>query len=203
MMGVRARSAPPTAPEQGDEVIIELENHHARQRRRMLVSFVLLVIVGIALYVRLIHLTALGFNSDEAVYTGQAGAPGRGGRLRTELFAVPRAPAPAPDDPRDGVHDPRPHERVHVAGDRRRHGRRAAVFSTYLLGRRMFGLAAGLGAALALAVMPYHVLISRQVLLDVPAGLAILLAFAACTDTTARPRDGGCTSRPRLLGSPA
>ena len=66
MMGVRARPAPPNALEQGDEVIIELEDHHARQRRRMLVSFALLVIVGVALYVRLIHLTALGFNSDEA-----------------------------------------------------------------------------------------------------------------------------------------
>ena len=55
----------------------------------------------------------------------------------------------------------------------------AAVFSTYLLGKRMFGLAAGLAAGAALAIMPYHVFISRQVLLDVPAGLAILLAFAA------------------------
>jgi hypothetical protein len=55
----------------------------------------------------------------------------------------------------------------------------ATVFATYLLGRRMFGLAVGLAAALGLALMPYHVFISRQVLLDVPAGLAVLLAFAA------------------------
>ena len=40
----------------------------------MLVSLAVLAIVGVALWVRLIHLTALGFNSDEAVYTGQAGA---------------------------------------------------------------------------------------------------------------------------------
>ncbi len=34
-------------------------------------------------------------------------------------------------------------------------------------------------AAFAVAIVPYHVFISRQVLLDVPAGLAVLLAFAA------------------------
>jgi len=178
MMGVRARSAPPTAPEQGDEVIIELENHHARQRRRMLVSFALLVIVGIALYVRLIHLTALGFNSDEAVYTGQAGALAGVGDYARNFSPFRAHPlllqtVLAMEFTILGhMSEFMSRATVVVTGV-------AAVFSTYLLGRRMFGLAAGLGAALALAVMPYHVLISRQVLLDVPAGLAILLAFAA------------------------
>jgi len=37
---------------------------------------------------------------------------------------------------------------------------------TYLLGRRLYGHRAGLIAALLLAVMPYHVIVSRQVLLD-------------------------------------
>jgi 4-amino-4-deoxy-L-arabinose transferase-like glycosyltransferase len=44
----------------------------------------------------------------------------------------------------------------------------AAVALTYLLGARLYGAAAGLAAAAILAVMPYHVVVSRQVLLDGP-----------------------------------
>ena len=106
------------------------------------------------------------------------GRVGRGRRLRAQLLPVPRAPVDAPDDPGDGVHDPRPHERVHVAGDRRVHRRRHGL--RHLPARapdvRPGGRARGRPRA---RVMPYHVFISRQVLLDVPAGLAVLLAFAA------------------------
>ena len=144
----------------------------------MFVSFAVLVIVGVALYVRLIHLTALGFNSDEAVYTGQAGAlAGVGDYARS--FSPFRAhplllqTILAMEFTILGhMSEFMSRATVVVTGV-------AAVFSTYLLGKRMFGLAAGLAAAAALAIMPYHVFISRQVLLDVPAGLAILLAFAA------------------------
>jgi hypothetical protein len=177
MIGVRARSAEPTT-EQADEVIIEVEDHRTRQRKRMLLSLALLVLVGVALYVRLIHLTALGFNSDEAVYTGQAGAlAGVGDYARS--FSPFRAhplllqTILAMEFTILGhMSEFMARATVVVAGV-------AAVFSTYLLGKRMFGLAAGLAAGAALAIMPYHVFISRQVLLDVPAGLAILLAFAA------------------------
>ena len=44
MMGVRARPAPPTALEQGDEVIIELEDRQGQLRRFPIVS----VSLGIA-----------------------------------------------------------------------------------------------------------------------------------------------------------
>jgi hypothetical protein len=178
MMGVRARSAQPAAAEQPDEVIIELEDHRTRQQRRMLVSFAVLVIVGIALYVRLNHLTALGFNSDEAVYTGQAGALAGVGDYARNFSPFRAHPlllqtVLAMEFTILGhMSEFTSRATVVLAGV-------AAVFSTYLLGRRMFGLATGLAAAAALAVMPYHVFISRQVLLDVPAGLAILLAFAA------------------------
>jgi Dolichyl-phosphate-mannose-protein mannosyltransferase len=37
---------------------------------------------------------------------------------------------------------------------------------TFVLGRRLYGAGAGLVAALLLAVMPYHVIVSREVLLD-------------------------------------
>jgi hypothetical protein len=176
-MGVRARSADPTI-EQRDEAIVEVEDHRTRQRRQMLVSFAVLVIVGVALYVRLIHLTALGFNSDEAVYTGQAGALAGVGDYARNFSPFRAHPLLlqtilAMEFTILGhMSEFMSRATVVVTGV-------AAVFSTYLLGKRMFGYAAGLGAAAALAIMPYHVFISRQVLLDVPAGLAVLLAFAA------------------------
>lgn len=144
----------------------------------MFISFAVLAIVGVALYVRLIHLTALGFNSDEAVYTGQAAALAGVGDYARNFSPFRAHPLMlqtilAMEFTMLGhMSEFMSRATVVVTGV-------AAVFSTYLLGRRMFGLAAGLGAAAALAVMPYHVFISRQVLLDVPAGLAILLAFAA------------------------
>ena len=52
----------------------------------------------------------------------------------------------------------------------------ATVALTFLLGRRLYGRIAGLIAGLLLAVMPYHVVVSRQVLLD---GLMALCATAA------------------------
>ena len=51
----------------------------------------------------------------------------------------------------------------------------ACVALTYALGRRLYGHPAALMAALLLAVMPYHVTVSRQVLLD---GLMTLCATA-------------------------
>src|SRR3954469_18114908 len=177
MMGVRARSAQPITSE-APEVVVEVEDHRAQQRRRMFVSFAVLAIVGIALYVRLIHLTALGFNSDEAVYTGQAGALAGVGDYARNFSPFRAHPLLlqtilAMEFTMVGhMSEVMSRATVVVTGV-------AAVFSTYLLGRRMFGVAAGLAAAAGLAIMPYHVFISRQVLLDVPAGLAILLAFAA------------------------
>ena len=44
----------------------------------------------------------------------------------------------------------------------------ATVFLVYELGRQLYGRRTGLVAALLLAVMPYHVVVSRQVLLDGP-----------------------------------
>jgi 4-amino-4-deoxy-L-arabinose transferase-like glycosyltransferase len=52
----------------------------------------------------------------------------------------------------------------------------ATVALTYLLASRLYGRKAGMFAALLLAVMPYHVIVSRQVLLD---GLMTLCATAA------------------------
>jgi hypothetical protein len=50
---------------------------------------------------------------------------------------------------------------------------------TYLLGRRLYGRNIGLAAAAVLAVLPYHVIVSRQVLVDTPMGFFVVLAALA------------------------
>jgi hypothetical protein len=126
----------------------------------------------------MIHLTALGFNSDEAVYTGQAGglagvgsyarnfSPFRAHPLLLQTLLAMQIVL------LDRVSEFASRATIALMGV-------GAVYGTYRLGRKLFGVVVGLAAALAVAVVPYHVFISREVLLDVPAGLAILLAFAA------------------------
>ena len=75
------------------------------------------------------------------------------------------------------------------------------VYVTFRLGRLLYGTAAGLVAGLLLAVMPYHVVVSRQVLLDGPMVLCAtlslyLLARFAMTATARR----GSTRRRRRWG---
>ena len=68
----------------------------------------------------------------------------------------------------------------------------ATVGCVYLLGRRMFGRAAGLCAALFLAAAPVHVIDSHYVKHDVPTTLAIVIAQAAIVSVfPLRPRRPG------------
>ncbi|MBX6749940.1 MAG: glycosyltransferase family 39 protein [Micromonosporaceae bacterium] len=116
------------------------------------------------------QLDHVGFNSDEAVYAGTA-ASIAGDPERSELFPIFRA------HPvlfqmlvsltyHGGVSDWSARAVSALAGI-------LTVTVTYLLGRRLYGHYAGLIAALLLAVMPYHVVVTRQVLLD---GLMTLTA---------------------------
>ncbi len=126
---------------------------------------------GLAAFLRLWQLTRVGFNSDEAVYSGTAASIAGDQSLRA-MFPVFRA------------HPLLFQTLLALAG----HGHppsewtaRAVpavigvltVLVTYLLATRMYERTAGLVAAGILAVMPYHVVVSRQVLLD---GLMTLLA---------------------------
>jgi hypothetical protein len=127
------------------------------------------IVLAIALIggsiLRLIDLSRVGLNSDEAVYAGQA-ASLAGNPHFTGLFPVIRAhplvfqvlisPFYAngtPDVPGRYI---------------------SALFGigtiglVYLLGRTLYGRRAGAIAALLLAIMPYHIVISRQILLDGP-----------------------------------
>jgi 4-amino-4-deoxy-L-arabinose transferase-like glycosyltransferase len=132
----------------------------------------LTAVLALAAGLRFWRLTAVGFNSDEAVYTGTA-ASLAGDTSLGAIFPVFRA-----------------HPvlfqgllslalRVHPGEWTARAVPAAigvaAVAVTYALGARLYDRTAGLAAALLLAVMPYHVVVSRQVLLD---GLMTLCATA-------------------------
>ncbi|MFF0558870.1 ArnT family glycosyltransferase [Streptomyces sp. NPDC004266] len=154
----------------------------------------LTAILVLAGFLRFWQLTETGFNSDEAVYTGSAaslaGDPGM-----QAVFPVFRA------HPvlftgllslflRGGTDDFTARAVAAAIGV-------ATVAVTYLLARRLYGRAAGLAAALLLAVMPYHVVVTRQVLLD---GLMTLCATVALY-CVVRYVQGGLDGLPWLLGA--
>ena len=134
---------------------------------------VLALAVGVA--VRLWSLNDLGYNTDEAVYSGQAAAIAQDPTL-SQIFPVFRA-----------------HPLlfqfvlalVYGSGVSDLAGRLVAVaigvatiYLAFALGRLLYGHGAGLVAAAILALMPYHVIVSRQVLLDGPmAFLATLTLY--------------------------
>jgi hypothetical protein len=146
--------------------------------RRGLLAAALLLGAGL----RLVGLGTLGLNSDEAVYMGQAAALAEVPELAA-LFPIFRAhPLLAQSILgvffRFGVSDVL--------------GRLVAAFFgigtillTYRLGRRMYGWWAGWWAALFLAVMPYHVIVSRQFLLDVPLAFFATLTLLLLADYAA------------------
>ena len=122
---------------------------------------------------RLWHIDRFGFNSDEAVYAGQgaaiAGVPELG-----EIFPIFRA------HPllfqlliallyRVAVSDvtPRLLAVAFAVG---------TIAVVYELGRLVYGRTVGIMAALVVAIVPYHVVVSRQALLDGP-----MTFFATCT----------------------
>jgi hypothetical protein len=107
----------------------------------------------------------VGFNSDEAVYAGQAAAlagdPALAGlfpvfRAHPLLFQALLSPGFS-----GGVSDTGARFLSVAFG-------LSTVVIAYLLGKLLYGRKAGLVAAFFLAVMPYHVVVTRQVLLDGP-----------------------------------
>lgn len=117
----------------------------------------------LGLVVRLAWINSVGFNSDEAVYAGQA-ASIAGDEELFPYFPIFRA------------HPLLFQTTVSLAyqfGTSDVLGRlvsvafgMATIVLTYYLGRTMYGPRAGLLAALVIAVMPYQVVVTRQVLLD-------------------------------------
>jgi hypothetical protein len=125
----------------------------------------LAAVITLAAALRLWQLNAVGFNSDEAVYSGQAAAIANDPGL-DELFPVFRAhPLLFQTFLSLGWRLDFP------VGFERLASALAGVVTVYLvyeLGRQLYGRRMGLVAALLLALMPYHVIVTRQVLLDGP-----------------------------------
>jgi hypothetical protein len=141
-------------------------------------ALTLLAILLLAAVIRMWELNTLGFNSDEAVYAGQAAAIAQDPTLK-DIFPVFRA------HPllfqyvlavlfKFGVSDFSARVVSVLVG-------LLTVFLVYRVGVTLYGRTAGLWAALFVAVMPYHVVVTRQVLLDGPMTLfatAVLYTLA-------------------------
>lgn len=135
------------------------------QDRRLHRAAWLMVIMGVGGFLRLWALGQNGFNSDEAVYTGQAAALAGDPHLQP-FFPVFRA------HPllfqvllslvlRTGTSDIKARVVAAAFGI-------GTVLLVYLLGKLLYGVPTGMAAAAIMAVMPYNVVVSRQVLLDGP-----------------------------------
>ena len=140
-----------------------------------------LVIVVPAVYLRVVALGALGFNSDEAVYAGQA-ASIAGQTQFLPYFPVFRAHPLLFQSllslPYQFGVSPLVGRLLSAALGL------ATVGVVYVAGVRLHSRRVGFVAALILAVMPYHVIVTRQVLLDGPTtffatvGLYLLIRYA-------------------------
>jgi Dolichyl-phosphate-mannose-protein mannosyltransferase len=134
----------------------------------------LAIVLAVAAGIRVWQLDRLGFNSDEAVYAGQAAAIGDDPELK-QFFPVFRAhPLLFQTLLSIGFRADLPEgfERMTAVAFGV-----ATVYLVYELGRLLYGEGAGLVAALLMAFMPYHVVVSRQVLLDGPMTLFATLTL--------------------------
>ena len=131
----------------------------------VLARLILVLAMAAGIFLRIWQIDAMGYNTDEAVYSGQAAAIARVAGLR-DIFPIFRAHPLLFQFVLSLVY------RIHFSDLL---GRLLAVaiglgtiFVTYKLGKTLYGRLPGALAALFLALMPYHVIISRQVLLDGP-----------------------------------
>lgn len=153
----------------GDATVSDLDTVPQRVTRaaasRWIFPLVGALVALPAAFLRLVQINAVGINSDEAVYIGQA-ASIAGDAVLQPYFPVFRAHPLLFQAVLSLVYSP------DAADGRSRVV--AAVFGlgtvmvTYLLGSHLYGRRAGVAAALLIAVMPYHVIVSRQALLDGP-----------------------------------
>ncbi len=143
-------------------------------------------ILVVAVFVRVWGLNRVGFNSDETVYAGQA-ASIAGNVTLQKFFPIYRAHPLLFQTTLSVLYQfttsdyaARLLSVVFGVG---------TVVVTYLTGRLLYGRRAGLIAAALLAVMPYHVVVTRQVLLDGPLVFfsTLTLYLAARYAVTQRP----------------
>jgi 4-amino-4-deoxy-L-arabinose transferase-like glycosyltransferase len=143
-----------------------------RTDARVWVSLTAILLVAAA--VRLWAIGAVGFNNDEAVYAGQ-GASLAGDQTYSGLFAIFRAHPLLVQFLNSlpfrffGVNDLTP-RLISVAFGL------AGVAMAYATGALLYNRRVGLLAAAFLALMPYHVVVTRQALLDGPETTLFLLS---------------------------
>ena len=157
-------------------------DREAAERRLATVGLIAILIVGAV--VRLWGLGATGLNSDEAVYSGQAAALS-GSATYQQFFAIFRAHPLLVQFLLSlvyqlGVNDIAGRALSAAFGI-------ATVGLTYAVGSLLISRRTGLIAAAIIALMPYDVSVSRQILLDGPLTAFCLLtvlclARAAATD---------------------
>jgi 4-amino-4-deoxy-L-arabinose transferase-like glycosyltransferase len=139
-----------------------------------LVVLPLVAIVAVGAVVRLLNFNAIGYNSDEAVYAGQGASIAHDVTL-APFFPVFRA-------------HPLLFQSVVSLGYQMGWGDWWGRFASVLfglatiilifeLGRLLYGTRAGIVAAGILALMPYHVVVTRQVLLDGPQTFFVTLTL--------------------------
>jgi len=156
----------------------------------VVVSRLILVIAMVTgTFLRIWQIDAMGFNTDEAVYAGQAAAIAHVPGL-SDIFPVFRAHPLLFQSLLSLIY------RIHFSDLL---GRLLAVviglstvLVTYKLGKTLYGRLPGALAATFLALMPYHVIVSRQVLLD-----GLMTFFATLTFYTLA--QFGKTHRPAWL----
>jgi Dolichyl-phosphate-mannose-protein mannosyltransferase len=128
-------------------------------------SVPLALILAIAAVVRVWQLGSIGFNSDEAVYAGQAASLANYAPLEP-FFPTFRA-HPLLFQTLLSFGFRLGFEELFARVVSAAFGV-ATVYLVFLTGRALYGRRVGLVAALFIALMPYHVLVTRQVLLDGP-----------------------------------
>jgi Dolichyl-phosphate-mannose-protein mannosyltransferase len=159
------RPAPARAPRRAWRKSAPRTLEFASLRFRIPTSVLLVSVVAVATALRISQLDRVGFNSDEAVYVGQAGSIANDPELEP-FFPIFRAhpllfQTVLSVGFRLGLPDGFERFTAAVVGA-------ATVLLVYELGRVLYGRNAGLLAALLIALMPYHVVVTRQVLLDGP-----------------------------------
>ncbi len=133
---------------------------------RLISWFIVLAALGGGAFLRLWQISALGYNTDEAVYSGQAAAIAGVPGLK-DVFPIFRAHPLLFQFMLSLIYkyyrfDDLVGRLLAVAFGL------ATIFLTYELGKLLYGRLPGALAAVFVALMPYEVLVSRQVLLDGP-----------------------------------
>lgn len=133
----------------------------------------LIIIIALAFFLRFWDIGWNGFNGDESIYSGQA-ASLLGEKDYIKHFAVFRAhplllqAMVSISFALFGVHDMVARIVPVIFGT-------LTVFVTYLVAKELFDRKIGLISCLILALLPFHIVFSRQVLVDVPLSFFVML----------------------------